>query len=85
MRRSTKLHLIAVVVAAVGFSVFALPLWVIKDVPHGGILSLFGLALIFVGVLSGLGFGPLGRLRNRAAIDEDAAYRKSLEAKQPWQ
>jgi hypothetical protein len=85
MQRSTKLHLIALVIAAVGFGAFAVPLWIIKDIPHAGVLSLFGLALVFVGVLSGLGFGPLGRLRNRAAIDEDAAYRQSLKAKQPWQ
>ena len=85
MRRSTKLHLSALVIAAAGFGVFAVPLWVIKDIPYAGALSLFGLALICVGVLSGLGLGPLGRARNRAAVEEDATYRQSLGAKQPWQ
>ena len=85
MQRSTKLHLSALVIAAIGFGLFAVPLWIVKDLPYAGALALFGLALIFVGVLSGLGFGPIGRARNRAAVDEDAAYRQSLGAKQPWQ
>jgi len=85
MQRSTKLHFIAVFIAAVGFSLLAVPLWIAKDMPWGGVLTFAGLGLIFVGVLSGLGFGPLGRARDRAAVDEDAIYRQSLGAKQPWQ
>ena len=85
MQRSTKLHLSALAIAAIGFGLFTVPLWIVKDMPYAGGLSLFGLALVFVGVLSGLGFGPIGRARDRAAVDEDAAYRQSLGAKQPWQ
>ena len=85
MQRSTKLHFIAVIIAAVGFGLFAVPLWISQDTPHAAAFALVGLGLIFVGVLSGLGFGPLGRARNRAAAGEDATYRQSLNAKQPWQ
>ena len=85
MQRSTKLHLSALAIAAIGFGLLAVPLWIVEEMPHAGALSLFGMALIFVGVLSGLGFGPIGRARDRAAVDEDAAYRQSLDAKQPWQ
>ena len=85
MLKSTKLHLIALLISMVGFGVFAVPLWIAKDIPYAGVLVLFGFALSAVGVLSGLGFGPLGRARNRASIDEDNAYRNSLAPKQPWQ
>jgi hypothetical protein len=78
MRRSTRLHLIAVSIAALGFGLFAVPLWIVTDAPWSEPLALAGLGLLFVGVLSGLGFGPLGRARDRAAVVEDAAYRQSM-------
>jgi hypothetical protein len=85
VQRSTKLHLSALGIAATGLGIFAVPLWIIKDISYAGALAVLGLTLIFIGVLSGLGFGALGRARNRAAMNEDATYRRSLGAKQPWQ
>ena len=85
MQRSTKFHFIAFFIAAIGFGLLAVPLWIVEGTPWGGAMALAGLGLIGAGVLSGLGFGPLGRARDRAAVDEDAAYRQSLGAKQPWQ
>ena len=85
MQRSTKLHLVALTIAFVGFCMLAIPLWIVRDARYPGALALGGVALVFLGVWSGLGFGPLGRARNRAAAAEDFARRVILEPKQPWQ
>ncbi len=73
MQRSTRLHFLAVAIAAAGFCVFAVAVWMSRETPASGALALIGLSVIFGGVLSGFGFGPLGRARERALADERAA------------
>ena len=88
MKRST-MHLVAQrVLAAIAFAVFigALKVW---PIPYLALLpdwvGLLGLAFLFVAVLSGLGFGPWGRIVNALTAAEDKAYRDSLVTTQPWQ
>jgi thiol:disulfide interchange protein len=85
MQRSAKLHLMTVAITLVGFCMLAIPLWLIRDTHYAGPLALGGLGLMSLGILSGLGFGPLGRARDRAYAAEDIAYRNSLEPTYPRQ
>jgi hypothetical protein len=86
MKRSTT-HLVAQrILALIAFVLFigALKIWPIAylgAMPDW--VGQVGLALLFVAVLSGLGFGPWGRLVNALTTAEDKAYRESLGPKQP--
>ena len=81
MQRSAQLHFIGVAIVILGFGLIAVPLWLLRDTFYSAPLALLGLGFMFVGIVSGLGFGPLGHARDRALAAEDAAYRSSVEPK----
>ena len=56
-----------------GCCMLAVPLWALQDMPYSPPLVLLGLGLMFFGIVSGLGFGPLGRARDRALATEEGS------------
>ena len=88
MNRSTKHHLAALALACIAFLIMAgsLRVW---DIPLLSLLpswvGILAFALFVFAVLSASRIGPWGRWMTRQTLEESAAYKASLQPKQPWQ
>lgn len=85
MRRSTKHAIAQRLLALVGFTIFAAPIWFreLDCVPL--VIPLLGWLILTFAILSATGIGPWGRYYSALVVADHDAYRKSLEPKQPWQ
>lgn len=62
-----------------GVALFNAPIWLSPGTP-------FALPVMLIGLIGSLvAIHVLWGLRNKAILEEDAAYRKSLEPKKPWE
>lgn len=66
-------------VVVCGMAMFNAPIWLFPSTPFALPVMLIGLVGSFVALY--LLWGPF----NKAILEEDAVYRKSLEPKQPWE